>query len=229
MTDQKKVPFGTWPSPISPTVTAQRTRLYDVQWSPDGRTLVWLEGRSARGVLVASTLDEAPRDLTAAHSVRARVGYGNISAGRLYKQRLPHGQPEAITPGFGAAAAPTVSRDGRRLLFVHTYEDQDSIGLLDMSEKRWPAQLVQGADFYMSLCWHPDGERFAWIEWDHPNMPWDGTRLQLGTLGPEGHSLTQQTQLAGGPQTAISQPAFSSDGRFLSYITPHDDLPALVL
>jgi len=25
----------------------------------------------------------------------------------------------------------------------------------------------------------PDGTQLAWVEWDHPRMPWEGTRLML--------------------------------------------------
>ena len=55
---------------------SQRLRLDDVQWDSDGKTLVWLEGRSDRSVLVARPEGEARRDLTEEQSVRGGVGYG---------------------------------------------------------------------------------------------------------------------------------------------------------
>ena len=45
-------PFGLWSSPLSPDELASSTRLRDVAWDADGRTLVWLEGRGPQGVLV---------------------------------------------------------------------------------------------------------------------------------------------------------------------------------
>jgi hypothetical protein len=48
-----------------------------------------------------------------------------------------------------------------------------------MDGEGWPKQLSTGADFYMQPAWHPSGKLIAWIEWDHPEMPWDGTRLML--------------------------------------------------
>ncbi|MCK4681857.1 S9 family peptidase, partial [Candidatus Bipolaricaulota bacterium] len=68
--------YGLWESPITPRQLALGVRLSDVAWDTDGETLVWLEGRSGQGVLVAKRRGEAPRDLTAERSVRARVGYG---------------------------------------------------------------------------------------------------------------------------------------------------------
>ena len=38
--------------------------------------------------------------------------------------------------------------------------------------------LVAGPDFVAAPRPSPDGNRLAWIEWDHPDMPWDATRLQ---------------------------------------------------
>ena len=68
-------PYGLWESPFSPKTLAQGLRLSEVAWDTDGETLVWLEGRSDRGVLVAARLDDpAPRDLTTDLNVRSRVG-----------------------------------------------------------------------------------------------------------------------------------------------------------
>jgi len=69
-------PYGLWNSPLSPFMLSQRLRLDDVQWDSDGKTLVWLEGRSDRGVLVARPEGEAPRDLTDEQLVRGGIGYG---------------------------------------------------------------------------------------------------------------------------------------------------------
>lgn len=74
--NKKIAPFGLWKSPVTPRRIASGVRIYDVGWDSDGETLVWLEGRSDRGVLVAKRRGDAPRDLTVELSVRARVGYG---------------------------------------------------------------------------------------------------------------------------------------------------------
>jgi dipeptidyl aminopeptidase/acylaminoacyl peptidase len=221
---------------------AQSLRLKDVQWDSDGETLVWLEERSDQGVLVCRTKDEAPRDLTDELSVRARVGYGGgdftaahghvifaAQNGRLYRQPLHHGRPEPFTPEFGHAAAPTVSPDGRWVLFVHTYERTDVLALVDAEGNLWPQKLVSGADFYMQPVWHPAGDRIAWVEWDHPNMPWDGTRLKVARLAGDPPRVVEETLVAGGENVPIFQPAFSPTGRFLSYIITPDEWDQLVL
>ncbi|MCX6096198.1 MAG: S9 family peptidase, partial [Candidatus Bipolaricaulota bacterium] len=114
--DKTTKPYGLWQSPITPKSLAGERRFGDVLWDSDGETLVWLEGRSDRGVLVAKRRGEVPRDLTTELSVRARVGYGGgdftvsqgtlvfVCDGRLYRQSLARGGARPITPPFGQAA-----------------------------------------------------------------------------------------------------------------------------
>ena len=69
--------YGRWSSPLTPATVAAGRRIDGVAFDSDGTTLVWLEGRSGQGVLVVDDGNgDAPRDLTAQHSVRAEVGYG---------------------------------------------------------------------------------------------------------------------------------------------------------
>ncbi|MFO7583374.1 MAG: hypothetical protein R6W69_01495, partial [Anaerolineales bacterium] len=130
----KHAPFGLWPSPITPELLGMRLRLEDVQFDSDGETLVWLEGRSGRRVLVVRKPGDAPRDLTDTLKVSGGIGYGGgdfsvrngmvafASDGRLFCQRLEGERPKAITPKFGDLASPAISPDGSKILFVHSYE-----------------------------------------------------------------------------------------------------------
>ncbi|KOV62327.1 acyl-peptide hydrolase [Streptomyces sp. MMG1121] len=60
----------------------------------------------------------------------------------------------------------------------------------------------------------PDGRRAAWLAWDHPRMPWDGTELRVGEIGADGTLHTVHT-VAGGPREAIAQAEWSADGSLL--------------
>jgi len=237
-----RIPYGLWPSPLTPDRMAASLRLTDVQWDRAGRTLIWREERSGRGVLVAHGPGSAPRDLTESESVRARLAYGGgeFTAGsdfviyvgedgRLYRLPLAHGLPQPITPPFGEAASPALSPDERWILYVHSDGQTDVLAMVDGKGAIWPQKVAEGADFYMQPVWHPDGSLIAWIEWDHPNMPWDGTRLRLARLAGEPPRPISVETIAGGDRTPVFQPAFSPDGRFLSYILTEEEWDALVI
>ncbi|HEU4674063.1 MAG TPA: prolyl oligopeptidase family serine peptidase, partial [Candidatus Limnocylindrales bacterium] len=71
--------------------------------------------------------------------------------------------------------------------------------------------LVEGADFYAAPRLSPDRSRLAWIEWNHPNMPWDGTTLRMAALDADGRPV-DATAIAGSPTEWVSEPRWSADG-----------------
>jgi dipeptidyl aminopeptidase/acylaminoacyl peptidase len=60
----------------------------------------------------------------------------------------------------------------------------------------------------------PDGRRAAWLVWDHPRMPWDGTELLVADIGADGVFGPPAT-VAGGPEEAIAQVDWAPDGALL--------------
>ncbi len=238
MPNKIKRQHGLWDSPITPGMLAHDRRLEAAYWDSDGQTLVWLEGRSGRGVLVVQTMgDGAPRDLTSEIDVRAEVGYaggdftvqgGDVffvekSTGKLFRQSIAGGPAQAITPSFGKIAAPVVSPNGRWVAFVHHDEQQiDRLGVVDREGRHWPKMLATGHDFYMQPRWSPDSKRLAWIAWDHPNMPWDGTVLEVADVVESGNELPATKDirtLAGGDDIAVFQPEFTPDGTGLLFVS----------
>ena len=71
--------------------------------------------------------------------------------------------------------------------------------------------LVEGADFYAAPRVSPDGGHVAWLEWAHPNLPWDGTQLYVAPMGADGR-LGERSLVAGSPSDWVSQPRWSPDG-----------------
>jgi dipeptidyl aminopeptidase/acylaminoacyl peptidase len=70
-----------------------------------------------------------------------------------------------------------------------------------------PVVVASGHDFYAAPRPSPDGARLAWLSWDHPRMPWDGT--ELWTAASDG---SDARLVAGGPEESIIQPEWSPDG-----------------
>ncbi|GGK10534.1 acyl-peptide hydrolase [Streptomyces camponoticapitis] len=67
----------------------------------------------------------------------------------------------------------------------------------------------------------PDGRHVAWIAWDHPRMPWDGTELLLGDTAGTG-AFTGVRTVAGGPEEAVVQADWAPDGSLLYVSDPGD-------
>ena len=235
---REKAPFGTWSSPISAGMTAGTLRVQDVQW--DGETLVWSETRTfqsgSQNLLVAQRPGDALHDLTEVdQSVRGGIGYGGGEftvhmgvayfagkSGRLYRIPVTGGRAKAITPAFGVCASPRVSPDGAWIVYVHHYEGADGLALVDSGGRQFPRKLAYGTDFVMQPAWSPDGKQIAYIAWDFPNMPWDGTQLHLITLAVDALGvpyLEESTVIAGDSDTSVQQPEFSPDGSMLAYVS----------
>jgi dienelactone hydrolase len=72
--------------------------------------------------------------------------------------------------------------------------------------------LVSGSDFYAFPAPSPDGTRLAFICWDHPRMPWDGTELRVAALGGGPVSeVSQQQLIMGGEAESVLAPVWRDD------------------
>lgn len=65
--------------------------------------------------------------------------------------------------------------------------------------------------FYAHLALSPDQNQLAWISWEHPQMPWDGTELRIAKIDEFGNLLDQQV-CAGSATEAVNSPVWSTDG-----------------
>lgn len=224
--------YGFWKSPItSDLVAAESVRLNEPRL--DGDAIYWLEGRPAergRTVPVRRDADGSIRDaLPPPWNVRTRVHeYGAVAQGSLYfvenrDQRLyrqhPSGTCEPLTPDSAARYADiAVDVPRNRLLAVcedHSGKGREAVQSLVAVDWRRPGQapraLVSGADFYSNPRLSPDGSRMCWLEWNHPNLPWDGTELWTGEFSPDGNVVARH-KVAGGPSESIFQPQWSPGG-----------------
>ncbi len=146
MTNPTMTPYGTWPSSLTPRWMSSGTSLVDPQWS--GTTLVWLEQRTDRSAIVAWDAIRGTRDLTYEQPIRGGLFYGGgeygcsqdwivyvEKSGSMYRQALAGGAPTRILAQPGKSAAPVISPDQRRVLFVNTLEDRDSLRLFDLKPR----------------------------------------------------------------------------------------------
>jgi len=216
---------------------------HDVKYSGNESTLVWHESINGIGSIYSITEDENQICLSGALDVRGKVGYGggefdvgksllvfSEKSGALYRTYLKKpNESSRITPFFEATASPVLSADEKWTLFVFHDRGVDGIAVTQTSGLIWPIQLALGADFYMQPVWHPSGEMIAWTEWNHPHMPWDASRVKIGVLSGMLFRLHEESWIAGGYGFAASQPQFSQDGKWLSYIIRNSNWDDLVI
>jgi dipeptidyl aminopeptidase/acylaminoacyl peptidase len=152
------------------------------------------------------------------------VYFSNFADQRLYRVR-PGEEPEPITPDPDVPAsvryaAPVVSRDGHHLYCVRerhgtpgvATEVVNDIVVLATDGEAEPRVVADGHDFFSFPTLSPDGRRIAWISWDHPRMPWDGTQIWEAELGSDGLPVNPRL-VAGDAAESVSQPKYSPDGR----------------
>ena len=110
--------------------------------------------------------------------------------------------PVALSADDGSRYADFVLDAARnRVIAVredHAASDIDAvstIAALSLSEDSPGAitTLVSGRDFYSNPRLSPDGTQICWLEWDHPNMPWDGCELWTATFTADGSLSCQIT------------------------------------
>lgn len=207
--------------------------LYWLEGRPDegGRQVVVRAALpSASGGSPGQVEEASPADV----NVRTRVheyggGEYTVWRDRLYfvddaDQRIwsgPIGGPFAPVVDPGSAWADlTVTPDGAWLLAVEERpregnepENRVMAVPLDRAGACAGAALIvaAGHDFYASIAVSPSAERVALLAWDHPNMPWNGTVIELVGWGPDGPTGAPRV-FAGGATESLFQPRFGPDG-----------------
>ena len=236
--------FGTWPSPINAElITKAAPSLNFIQ--SQGDKLFWVEGRpwdAGRSVIMCRDSAGTIRDLLpppfSHHSKVHEYGgmayaanqthlyFVNAADQCIYQLDLNAGnKPKAITsPGLRFADL-VIDTAHQQLIAVGEQhhddrEPENFIAAINIATGA-VSTLKSGADFYAYPRISPDNQQLCWIEWQHPNMPWDSTQLWCAQLTVDG--LSDLALIAGGDNNqAIFQPSWSPDNQ-LHYVSDKDN------
>jgi len=233
-------PYGSWQSPIKAEAIASSTlKLGWTRY--DGTDLYWLEGRPTEGgrlVVVKRSPDGQIADITppgfntrtlvheyggGAYTAHDGVTYfSNLADQNLYSVRANDAKPQVLTTAGESLRYADLAIDPHRQRIICIREDHSYVktageaqaAIVSIALDREPSAgepLVVGANFYSTPRISPDGSKLAWLSWNHPNMPWDGTRLEVAEFDDNG-ALRNRRSIAGGDAESIFQPEWGAYG-----------------
>ncbi|MFT4226488.1 alpha/beta hydrolase family protein [Micropruina sp.] len=224
------VPHGSWPSPISAADLASGgVRLGEPRY--DGADLYWTQGRPAEAGRVALLRERGGvvTEVAPGLSVRTRVHeYGGGAWDARNGVVVISSDPSGQLLRLDADGSHALTLEGSRQRFADlrvwpelgivlaVREDHSGPGepvnslvvlRLDGSNEGGGTVIAEGADFYACPELSRDG-RLAWMEWRHPDMPWDACLIRTGRLAvsASGAVLDDVRTIAGGPGESAVHP-----------------------
>ncbi len=233
----RQLPAGTWPSPVT-AASLVGGAVGVAAVVPDGDDVWWAEQRPEEGGRTAlmrwrdgTTVEVTPPEA----NVRTKVHeYGGgawwVDRGVAFyvefdDQRLRRievgGEPVLLAPEPDAPSAlryadGRATPDGRWYVCIrerHTADRREAVNeiVAVATDGSFRVEvLVEGADFYAAPRVSPDGGSLTWVQWMHPDMPWDATELWLAELG-DGRANGAR-RLVGNGDEALQQPEWAADG-----------------
>jgi poly(3-hydroxybutyrate) depolymerase len=211
-------PYGTWKSPVDPVALFERPSAPQHPVARGDRYF-WVEARASEGgrtVLIRQEMDGSETCITPdGYSIRTRVHeyggrcfvlandsvyFSNDQDARLYVQSLePGATPRPLTVDTEKTTwfADLVISPGERHLFAVTEtsradsENENRLVAVSLAGHSpvEPVVVATGADFYACPVIDNMNGRLSWIEWNHPDMPWDRTRLMTAMIEENGDSI----------------------------------------
>jgi dipeptidyl aminopeptidase/acylaminoacyl peptidase len=219
-----------WKSDITTDfILSDSVRLGEVQI--DNGNIFFLEGRPSekgRNAIVKMRDEKSKCILPVEYNARSKVheyggGAYTVSKDRVYfinfsDQRIYLLEKEKLTPitkeGNFSYSEMVINEKLNKLYCIredHSQEEiKNEIVNIDLKTKKISI-VATGCDFYSSIAINSDCKKMVFLQWNHPNMPWDGTELVLADIEANG-SISNEKSVAGGVDISIFQPRWSANG-----------------
>jgi dipeptidyl aminopeptidase/acylaminoacyl peptidase len=235
----RTLPYGSWPTPVtSELVVRAAARLGEVV--VDGTDVWWAESRPSEGgrtVLVRRSADGTTTDLlpppwnarTRVHEygggawavAGGNVWFTDLADQRLYLLAAGSSEPVAVTPEPELPAGVRhadlqVTPDGAAVIAVRETHAAGGAAadvvheVVRVERDGTSTVLVTGPDFVSDPRLSPDGGSLAWLQWQHPDMPWDAAELVV--RAPDGTETVVAGGRSGAQPESVVQPTWDADG-----------------
>lgn len=230
----ENVNFSTWNSSISAKMVAKNSTSFTDLFL-DNEIIYWTESRpneKGRTVIVSYQknglfLDETTPEYSVGTSVHGYGGgafcvknnhlyFSDSKSGFVFHKNLSTNLIEPIVQTLEARYADFCVDPKHDFLYcirkVNNTKNQFPITeLVRISIKNKEVEvLLSGYDFYSNPIVSPDGKKIAWLQWNHPNMPWDSTELWIADILPNS-SIKNILKLSNDLSESFYQPTWSED------------------
>ncbi|APJ04609.1 S9 family peptidase [Silvanigrella aquatica] len=232
--DSQNAKFSPWHSPITAEVIASKSISF-TDLHIDKGTIYWSESRPSekgRSVIVSfdnngNYKDETPDSIQVGTSVHGYGGgafyirdgnlyFSNAKDGIVYLKEIITGKIRALIDSFEGRFADFNADPSHKYLYCIRKDDSNKSNFPPTEVVRISIQsknvevLFTGCDFYSSPTVSPNGKKIAWLQWNHPNMPWDATELWMADIYPD-HSIQNKMQVMGSLPEAFYQPSWNEN------------------
>lgn len=128
------------------------------------------------------------------------IYFVNDSDQRLYRQDYSNESCQPVSPAASNqeqvcfADIIELSKDTLLAIAEFSRQGQDNehcLVLVDFNDLERLTVLHQGADFYSNLITNNSRTKVAWVQWQHPSMPWDDCQLIVADIAAPSNSKAQ--------------------------------------
>lgn len=233
---EKNANFGTWSSPISAEIIASRSISF-TDLHIDNDIVYWAESRpneKGRSVIVSYQkngvyIDETSDEFHVASSVHGYGGgafyvnkghlyFSNAKDGLVYHKNMSTKKIEPIVEIFEGKYADFHADPNHEFLYCIRKNDSKKdrfppTEIVRISIKNGCVEvLFTGSDFYSNPTISPNGKKIAWLQWNHPNMPWDVTELWVADISLDG-SIQNKIMISSEMPQAFYQPTWNEENQ----------------
>jgi dipeptidyl aminopeptidase/acylaminoacyl peptidase len=235
--EKTTAPYGSWRAPVTAELLAAAS-VHLGFLHTTGKDVYWVEGRpleQGRNVVVKHTpdgqiADVTPEDFNARTLVHEYGGgayvvqedtvyFSNFADQRLYRQAAGAAPvpitSEPATPRSLRYADGRITPDGHFLICVRERHAEKAVSnelvALALDGSGEMRVIASGYDFYSNPRLSPDGRQLAWLCWQNPQMPWDGSEVWVADVRADA-TLDNARHVAGSATESLFQPEWSPDG-----------------